>query len=101
MPYWRLTPVADPRDSRWLDHPIWQEVIVRASTAAAARLAAEPLELSDPADPGANPDPARRSGFADEKLYWVRQLSPLEASAFAGEPGPVVKAQLASFQSIG
>lgn len=75
MALWRIVPAADPDDPRWLDHPIWSEVIVRADGAAAARLAASELELDPAAPPSGNEWPSRRSGFEDEKLYWVQEIS--------------------------
>jgi hypothetical protein len=83
LPLWRIEPVAAPDDPRWLDHPVWAELVVRAATAAEARRAAASAEeLSAEAD--------GRSGLDDEKLYWVRRLDDAEAAAFAGFPGPVV-----------
>jgi len=75
MPLWRLSPAADPDDPRWLDHPIWREVVVRAEGAAEARLAASTLEIDPSAPPSGNEWPSRRSAFDDEKLYWVEQMS--------------------------
>lgn len=83
QPLWRIRPVADPTDPRWLDHPIWSEVIVRAASAAEARRAAAAADDAEPAAEG-------RSGFDDEKLYWVRRVDEAEAAAFAGFAGPVV-----------
>ena len=82
MPLWRIRPVAEPDDPRWLDHAIWSEVVVRADSAAQARRAAATSEKADAASDG-------RSGFDDEKLYWVRRVDDAQAAAFAGFPGPV------------
>ena len=82
MPLWRIRPIAEPDDPRWLDHAIWSEVVVRADSAAQARRAAA-SEDADGAGDG-------RSGFDDEKLYWVRRVGEDQAAAFAGFPGPVV-----------
>lgn len=69
MALWRLTPVAEAHDGRWQGRPIWRKVIVRAASAAEARLTAAALEV-DPAEPlSGNESPSFRSGFLDEKLY--------------------------------
>ena len=69
MALWRLTPIAEGRDARWQGRPIWRRVIVRAASAAEARLTAAALEV-DPAEPlSGNESPTFRSGFLDEKLY--------------------------------
>ncbi|WP_119458355.1 hypothetical protein [Rhodospirillaceae bacterium SYSU D60014] len=86
MILWRIAPVADPRDSRWQDRRIWREVIVRAPSAAMARLIAGRLETNPDRPPVGNESPAFRSGFTDEKLYWVARLSTAEAAA-VGEGG--------------
>lgn len=83
MPLWRIRPVAEPDDPRWLDHPIWSEVVVRADSAAQARRAAAASESTEAEGDG-------RSGFDDEKLYWVRRVDDAHAAAFAEFPGPVV-----------
>lgn len=95
MPLWRLVPHADPDDARWLDHPIWEEVVVRADSAAQARLYAGRLEENRTAPPAGNECPSGKSGFADEKLYWVRELGAADALAYADAPGPVIAAALA------
>ena len=62
MPLWRIRPVAEPDDPRWLDHAIWSEVVVRADSAAQARRAAAASEDADEPRDG-------RSGFdADEPI---------------------------------
>jgi hypothetical protein len=81
MALWRLYPVAAPTDPRWLDHWIWQEVIVEAGSAAEARLAAGALARERKPERLGNESPADRTGFDDEKLYWVQQLDPAEALA--------------------
>lgn len=81
MPFWLIRPVAEPDDPRWLDHAVWAEVIVRAESAAQARMSAAD-EIEAPTE--------GRSGFDDEKLYWVRRLDDAEAAPFAGFAGPVV-----------
>jgi hypothetical protein len=76
MPLWSIEPTAVAEDSRWLDYPIWADVLVRAPTAAQARLVAAAMEagaIEGPATVG-NESPTFRSGFDDEKLYRVRQV---------------------------
>ena len=48
MPLWRIHPVVHPSDSRWQGRPIWAEVIVRAETAAMARVIAAGDFMPDP-----------------------------------------------------
>lgn len=79
LPLWRIHPVAQPTDSRWQGRRIWAEVIVRAQSAAMARLIAS--KLDEPPVPSriGNETLCFRSGIEDEKLYWVRRLSTDEA----------------------
>lgn len=81
-PLWRLHAVAHPGDPHWQGRRIWTEVVVRARSAAFARLIASKLE--EPPVPGVlgNETHCFRSGFEDEKLYWVRRLSPAEAAPY-------------------
>ena len=44
MRVWRIVPVTPASDPRWQDHRIWREVLVRAESAAMARLLASELE---------------------------------------------------------
>lgn len=80
MPLWRIEPVADSSDSRWLDHEIWREVVVRASSPAMARLLAADLERRGTAEtaPAGNESLSFQSAFEDEKLYRVSQVDPAE-----------------------
>lgn len=73
MPLWTIDASAVAEDSRWLDFPIWAEVVVRAPTAAQARLVAAAMEAKEIADPTTvgNETLSFRSGFQDEKLYRV------------------------------
>lgn len=76
MPLWSIEPSAVAEDSRWLDFPIWADVVVRAPTAAEARRVAaamEAREIGDPTTVG-NETLRFRSGFSDEKLYRVSQV---------------------------
>jgi hypothetical protein len=76
MAYWLITPATGADDPRWQDRKRWPEVIVRADSAAAARLAARELESAGKGPPSGNEWPSGRSGFDDEKLYLVRQIEP-------------------------
>lgn len=99
MPLWKIEPVADPDDARWLDHKIWREVIVRAPTAALARLAAARMELDHVTPPAGNEEPSARSAFEDEKLYAVREIEPEGAGGSvenAGRPKVLRAARLES-----
>lgn len=80
MALWRIRPVAGRGDARWQDHPIYDNVIVRADTAALARVLAARLELSQTgkAPPAGNESVSWFSAFEDEKLY---QVQPLEDGA--------------------
>jgi hypothetical protein len=79
LPCWKLTPVASPDDPRWQGRRIWREVFVEAPTAAFARLYAAEWELQDMDGQVGNESPSPKSGFEDEKLYWVRRVSGEEA----------------------
>jgi hypothetical protein len=86
MALWSLEASAVADDSRWLDFPIWADVVVRAPTAAQARLVAARMEagvIGDPTTQGNETLPFR-SGFQDEKLYQVRQVHLTDTS----EDGP-------------
>ena len=79
MVCWKLTPVASPDDPRWQGRTIWREVVVEAPTAALARLYAAEWELQDMDGQVGNESPSPKSGFEDEKLYWVRRVPGEEA----------------------
>lgn len=74
MAVWKIEPAAPQTDARWLDYGRWDEVVVRAPTAGQARLAA--MEMERPCAPNGvgNESESFRSGFEDEKLYWVRRI---------------------------
>lgn len=93
MSLWRLTPIASPDDARWQDREVWSEVIVEAPTAALARRYAADWELASGTPPIGNESPSPRSGFEDEKLYWVRRVSPGPGDMLSryGEPASRVK----------
>ncbi|TVR78399.1 MAG: hypothetical protein EA405_14345 [Rhodospirillales bacterium] len=71
MPIWILEPVADPDDPRWQGRPRFDRVVVRAPTAAYARVVAQPLDTPDKVPEFGEQDPRTGSGFKDEKLYRV------------------------------
>jgi hypothetical protein len=92
---WKLTPVASPDDPRWQGRTIWSEVIVEAPSAAFARHFAAEWELPNRRRRVGNESPSPKSGFEDEKLYWVRHLRDNEAVhvAPAGDAAtPVLRA---------
>ena len=74
MRIWKIIPVATERDPHWQDRRIWREVIVRAETASLARLLAAKLDQDGDSAGMGNETPGTRSGFDDEKLYWVTEL---------------------------
>jgi hypothetical protein len=76
MALWALEASAVAEDTRWLDFPIWTDVVVRAPTAAQARLVAAAMEAAEIGDPttAGNETLSFRSGFQDEKLYQVRRI---------------------------
>jgi len=78
MTLWKLLPAAPEGSSYWLDHRVWKEVVVRATSAAEARLVAAEMERRQADDhvPVGNESHSFRSGFEDEKLYWVKRLNP-------------------------
>lgn len=91
MPLWKFVPIARPDDPTWQDRPVWYDRIVRAETAAEARVQAARYNR-DPTDLLADLEKADLGGgFLSEKLYEVYELDPAEAAAFPaqGEPGVV------------
>lgn len=72
MPLWEIEAVVSPDDPRWLGRRVWRSVLVRASSAAAARVVAGSLENTHTVG---NESDVRRTGFSDEKLYWVKQVT--------------------------
>lgn len=96
---WMITPSAGAEDSRWLDFPLWVEVIVRAPSAIRARRVAAEMEAQMTADPTpvGNETLAFRSAFQDEKLYQVRPLLPADAPEHDPDgPEKVLSATLGS-----
>lgn len=80
MKLWKIEPVADTDDPRWLDHHMWQEVVVRAETSGEALNLArvmDEMKMSDVATVG-NESQALTSGLGDEKLYRIKPLNAAE-----------------------
>lgn len=81
MALWRIIPAARRDDPAWLTHPVWDDVIVRAPTAAFARLVAARMEENENPDRASvgNESSTFKSAFESEKLYHVRPLPPGDA----------------------
>lgn len=90
MAIWRLEPKAAPDDPRWLDHEIWQEVIVRAPSSGMARLVAAELERDPKQPPAGNESESFQSGFEDDKLYTVRPHNEGEAQSVDADAKPCI-----------
>ena len=87
MPLWRFIPVADPRDSRWQDRQIRDGLVVRAPTAAMARIYADREVPSSMRGAVGNETRSFRGGFADANLYWVQRVPSDEAKQLGGDTG--------------
>lgn len=88
---WMIYRVASPEDARWQGRPLWERVVVDARSPAMARLLAAELERPAEGQRMGNESLCFRSGFEDEKLYWVRPLRAAEAAACRGQaPEPAV-----------
>ena len=85
MRLWTIEPVASAEDPRWQERTIWRRVVVRAESAAAARVMAAELERSEGEPSDGNGSASFRSGFEDEKLYWVKPTG--EAPAVPEDDG--------------
>ncbi|WP_022729029.1 hypothetical protein [Fodinicurvata sediminis] len=79
---WMIYPVAWPEDSRWQGRAIWDRVIVRAPSAAMARVKAAKLDRPKEERRMGNETLCFRSGLEDERLYWVRRLKEDEAQVY-------------------
>jgi len=88
MALWRFIPVADKTDSHWQDRRIWHGVIVRAPTAAMARVLADAAEARMARGAMGNETASFRGGFCDGNLYWVQRLSREETAKHGGGQGP-------------
>jgi len=74
MPIWQIKPAPRDLDAALLGYGHWSEVIVRADSAAEARVVAA-AELGDRSQPIANESAAGGSGLEDEKLYHVVRMT--------------------------
>lgn len=95
MILWKITPVADADDPRWLDQPMWSEVVVRAETAGEALMLAGHMQRAavDDIRPIGNETLRFASGFSDEKLYHIRRLDRDDDNAHKADgPAEVVHA---------
>jgi hypothetical protein len=83
MPIWRIIPAPRDLEAALLDYGHWAEILVRAGTAAEARMVAA-AELGERSRPVANESAAGYSSIEDEKLYHViRVTDPM--AVFAGD----------------
>lgn len=69
MRLWELTPVARPDDPTWQGRPQFDRVLVRAETAAEARVVASGLDTPESAPEFGDQHPRLKSGLMTEKLY--------------------------------
>ena len=81
MALWRLLPTAQEDAAHWQRRLIWREVLVRAKTAAEARLVASELDAARGAVRNGNESLSFRSGFLDEKLYRVDRIGDEEGAS--------------------
>lgn len=97
MPLWKFTPVAHRDDSRWQGREPWHELVVRADTAALARVVASDFDKREGSTRGirhvGNESVGFRSAFEDEKLYWVTQIEAEPTGPSASGPPEVVRAE--------
>ena len=99
MRLWRITPSAPPNDLRWLGGPVWREIVVRAGTAAEARVVAARMEADQQGfRPGENTAGAAAMGYQsalyDEALYHVAELPEGGSGPLPGRDQPeIVSAQ--------
>jgi hypothetical protein len=84
MPLWRIFPVPRDLESAQLGYGRWSEVIVRAETAAQARLLAA-AELDDRSRVTGNESAAGYAGLEDEKLYHAARLGDDIEKAYASD----------------
>lgn len=94
MRLWTIEPAASVDDPRWQERPIWRRVVVRADSAATARVVAAELERREGMPSDGNGSASFRSGFEDEKLYWVKPAAAgPETDANDGEGPGIVAAE--------
>jgi len=90
MQLWKIEPVARADDPRWLNHPRFAHVVVRAETAAEARLLAASGENSGAPAAVGNETHGDVAGLSDEKLYRVAPLPAEERGALTPDGGAAV-----------
>lgn len=73
MPVWRIVPAPRDTGSGWLGYERWMEVVVRADSAARARVVAAD-QLGDRSDPVGNESAAGYAALEDEKRYHVLRM---------------------------
>lgn len=78
MALWELTPVARSDDPNWQGRRQYARVLVRAATAAEARVVASSLDTPDTSPEAGDQHPRLKSGLSDEKLY---AATPVDADA--------------------
>lgn len=87
MPVWRIVPAAIDISAAWLDYGRWSEVVVRAPTAARARVFAS-AALDDRSEPIGNESSAGYASLESEKLYHVVRIQDADGEG----PDAVLKA---------
>src|SRR3546814_3249297 len=73
---------------------MWKDVVVRAPSASMTRLVAAAMERDLDIRIRGDERLCFRSGFQDEKIYWVSRINAEDAAAIGSEDGPneVIKA---------
>lgn len=84
MPLWRISQAPRDLESARLDYGRWSAVIVRADSAARARVLAA-AELDDRSGVTGNETAAGYAGLEDEKLYHVVRLGRDIENAYASD----------------
>jgi len=97
MRLWRITPSAPSNDMRWLGGPVWREIVVRAETAAQARVVAAQMEAAQQDfRPGENTAGAAAMGYQsalyDEALYHVAEMPESGSGPLPGNRQPEILA---------
>ena len=98
MGLWRITPAAPLDDPRWLGGPVWREIVVRAGTAAEARVVAAGMEAAEqdfrPGESSAGGTAmGYQSALYDEALYHVAELPEGGGPPPAGGRAEIVSAR--------
>src|SRR3546814_19941966 len=81
MPLWKIYPVAGLQDPRWVGRCIWKDVVVRAPSAAMARLVAAAMDRDLDIRLSGAERLCFRIGFHDEKTYWVSLINDVVAAS--------------------